>query len=313
MLRSVFMGSPDLAAVILDRLCADYGKPFLAVTQSAKARGRGQKVLPTPVQALAEAKGIACLATETANSPEIVDAIRKAAPDVVLVAAFGQILKAELLSIPKLGCLNVHASLLPEYRGASPVQQAIWDGKKITGVSIQRMVKKLDAGDVLLQKTLAIRDGETSGELMGRLAALGGEALVEAVRALESGKAIFKPQDETRVTYAGLIQKDQARIDWTQPALKIVNQIRALSPWPVAETKLAGERLKIHAARVADKAVAGPPGTLETDGRSEIRVACGSGAVALTAVQAENRKRLEIREFLAAFRGNFPHRKLGAE
>lgn len=311
MLRTVFMGSPGLAAVILEKLCAGHGNPALVITQSAKAKGRGQKVLPTPVQELAEKKGIACLATENANEPTVVEAIRAVKPDLILVAAFGQLLKNDILTAAKY-CLNVHASLLPEYRGASPVQQAIWDGKPTTGISIQRMVRKLDAGDVLLQKETPISPTETSGELMERLASLGGDCLVEAVRLVESGRATFTPQDESKVTYAGKIEKEQARIDWNLPAERIVNQVRALNPWPIAETKLAGERLKIHEARLSDKKVAGPPGTLETDGRTEIRVASGSGgAVALTAVQAENRKRLEIREFLAAFRGNFPHRKLG--
>lgn len=312
MLRTVFMGSPQLAAVILDRLCADYGAPELVITQSAKPKGRGQKVLPTPVQQLAESKGIRCLATENANQPDIVEALRAAAPDLILVAAFGQLLKNDILTLPKLYCLNVHASLLPEYRGASPIQQAIWDGKTETGITIQRMVKKLDAGDILLQRELEILPEETSGALMDRLAFLGGECLVAAAKLVESGKATLTPQDESRVTFARKIEKEQARIDWSLPAAKVVNQIRALNPWPIAETTMAGERLKIHTARLTEKSVGGEPGTIQSDGRSEMLVACGSGgAVALTAVQAENRKRLEIREFLAAFRGNFPHRKLG--
>ncbi len=312
MLRTVFMGSPALAAVILEKLCSGYGAPVLVVTQSAKAKGRGQKVLPTPVEELATKKNIPCFATENANEPTVVEALRAAKPDLILVAAFGQLLKNDILTLAKHGCLNVHASLLPEYRGASPIQQAIWDGKQSTGISIQRMVKKLDAGDVLLQKETPISPEETSGALMDRLAVLGGECLIEAVKLVESGRAAYKPQDESKVTFARKIEKEQARIDWSLPAEKIVNQVRALNPWPIAETKLAGERLKIHGARVSDRKVNGPPGTIETDGRTEMRVASGSGgAVTLTAVQAENRKRLEIREFLAAFRGNFPHRQLG--
>jgi methionyl-tRNA formyltransferase len=313
MLRTVFMGSPDLASVILDKLCTGYGPPELVVTQSAKAKGRGQKVLPTPVQAYAEQKGIRAMATDNANEPAVVEALRNAQPDLVLVAAFGQLLKNDILTLPKLYCLNVHASLLPEYRGASPIQQAIWDGKQQTGITIQRMVKKLDAGDILLQRKTPIGPAETSGELMQRLAVLGGECLVDAVKLVESGQGELTPQDPSRVTYAGKIEKEQARIDWSQTADRIVNQVRALNPWPIAETTLNGERLKIHAARLADKPASAEPGTLHTDGRSELVVSCGSGtAVALTAVQAENRKRLEIREFLAAFRGNFPYRKLGA-
>ncbi len=306
------MGSPELAAVVLEGLCAGYGPPALVITQSAKAKGRGQKVLPTPVQTAADAKGIACLATENANEAGIVAAIGAAAPDLILVAAFGQLLKNEILALPRLYCLNVHASLLPAYRGASPIQQAIWDGKKVTGITIQRMVRKLDAGDILLQREIPILPAETSGELMARLAGLGGTSLVEALRLIESNRATFTPQDPSEVTYAGKIAKEQARIDWALPADSIVNQIRALHPWPVAVTTLAGQPLKIHAARVSDKSVAGPPGTVHTDSRTELLVATGQGGcVALTVVQAENRKRLEIREFLAAFRGNFPHHKLG--
>ncbi len=311
MLRTVFMGSPGLAAVILERLCTDYGAPALVITQSAKAKGRGQKVLPTPVQLVAEAKGIACHATENANDPALVEAMRAVAPDLILVAAFGQLLKNDILTLARLYCLNVHGSLLPEYRGAAPVQQAIWDGKTVTGITIQRMVKQLDAGDILLEKETKILPEETSGQLMDRLAHLGGECLVDAVRLVESGKAVFTPQDPAKVTFARKIEKEQARINWTMPAANIVNQVRALNPWPIADTTLGGERFRIHGAKVSEKPVSGPPGTVQTDGRTELLVAAGQGAVALTAVQAENRKRLEIREFLAAFRGNFPHRKLG--
>lgn len=307
-LKYIFMGSPELAATILERLTQELPPPALVVTQPPRAQGRGQKLTPTAVETLAVQKGIPVLATDNVSSDESMAQLKKAAPDLILVAAFGQILRENVLTLPKLFCLNVHASLLPKYRGAGPAQWAIWKGETETGVTIQRMVRKLDAGDILLQKKFAIGATETSGELLLRLAALGADALVEAVRVVESGRYQFIPQDEALMTLAPKIDKSQAVVDWTQTAQQVLNQVRALQPWPVAETRLGGSRLQIYRAEILPQKATSMPGTLVSDGKTSLAVVCGDGGVlSLTEIQPENRKRLGIKDFLQAFRGNFPH------
>lgn len=311
MMKTVFMGTPELAATILQQLCEKGRAPLAVVTQTAKPVGRGQKVVPSPVETLARTNGIPVFATDNVNAPEIVAAIKAFEPDLILVAAFGQILRAEILALPKLYCLNVHASLLPKYRGASPVQRAIWNGDAETGVAIQKMAKKLDSGDILLVKKTAIHPQETSSELMGRLAVLGGECLIDTIALIESGKATFTPQDESQVTFAGKIAKSDAVLDWNLPASKLVHQIHALNPWPVAETTLSGTRLKIYRAMEKSVASKKPPGEILAE-KDSLTVYAGEGtALTLTEIQLENKKKLGIKEFLAGYRGNFPFSKAG--
>jgi methionyl-tRNA formyltransferase len=311
MLKYLFMGSPPLAATILETLCAELHPPAAIVTQAAKAAGRGRQIHATAVEEYAHKRGLELIATPDINTPETVARLRAFQPDLILVAAFGQILKNDVLTMPKRYCLNVHASLLPKYRGAAPIQRAIWNGDKETGITIQKMAKKLDTGDILLQRALGIDPHETSGELMDRLAVLGGTCLVEAVRLIEANREKLTPQDESLATYAGKIDREDAAIDWSRPAPKILDQIRALQPWPVAETYLGKDRLKIFKASVASGASA-PPGSIRSDGKTQIDVICGeSTALSLTEIQLENRKKLDVRNFLMAFRGNFPFTKTG--
>lgn len=312
MLRYIFMGTPPLAATILEKLCTDLDPPAAIVTQLAKAQGRGQKILPTAVEQFARGRSLNVFSTLNVNAPETVAALRVFQPDVILVAAFGQILRDDILNLPKLFCLNVHASLLPKYRGAAPIQRAIWNGDAVTGVTIQKMAKKLDTGDVLLQKETNILPDETSGELMARLATLGAEALVEAMRLIDTDHYEFVPQDETLATYASKIDKADALVDWNQPAGRIYNQVRALQPWPVAETLLGTDRLKIFGARIVASPPGKKPGEVTTDGKTELVVTCGDGrALSLTMIQLENRKRLDVRNFLMAYRGTFPFHQMG--
>ena len=312
MLKYLFMGSPPLAATILEKLCTDLYPPVAVVTQTAKAQGRGQKVVPTAVEYFAKQQGLTVFTTLDVNHPATLDPLRTYEPDLVLVAAFGQILRQDLLSLPKLFPLNMHASLLPRYRGAAPVQRAIWDGLVETGVTVQKMAKKLDTGDVLLQKKAPILPDDTSTELLQRLAELGGEAMVEAVRLIERGHYEFVPQKHEDATYAAKIDKSDAVLDWTQPAERLRNQIRALQPWPVAETRVGDDRLKVFKAALADVPADRAPGTVVTDGKTELRVVCGDGrGLSLTEIQLENRKRLGVREFLMAYRGTFPVSRLG--
>ena len=312
MLRYVFMGTPPLAATILEKLAAAVGSPAAVVTQPARPRGRGKQVEPTAVEALARRLGYLTLATGNVNDPATVEHLKSLSPDLVLVAAFGQILKNDVLALPKLFCLNVHASLLPKYRGAAPVQRAIWNGDKITGVTIQKMARKLDTGDILLQKTTAIDPNETSGELLDRLAVLGAEALIDSVRAIEGNRFSFTPQVETEATYAAKIDKADANIDWNETAQAIRNRIRALQPWPVAESSLGAEALRIFSADPVAMPPGTKPGQLTTDAKEKLIVTCGGDtALSLTRIQLPNRKKLDVKQFLMAYRGNFPHSRLG--
>ena len=310
MLKYVFMGSPPFAADNLSKLIEQVGPPVLVITQEPKARNRGQKVSSTAVGKFAHERQLPCLETANVNAPESLAKIRECQPDLMLVAAFGQILKNELLSLPKLFCLNVHGSLLPEYRGAAPIQRAIWDGKKETGITIQKMVRKLDAGDIFLQRRIAIEPNETSGELFDRLAQLGGDCLVESLKKIEENQFTLTPQEESLATYAAKISKEDSAINWNQSGSQIHNQIRALNPWPVAETFLSDEKLKIYRSRLTQEASNGEPGLISTDHRTFIKINTLNQKITLEEVQLQNRKRLNIPDFLSAFRGNFPYSRV---
>jgi len=312
MLKYVFMGSPALAVTILQTVCEKYGPPQAVVTQAAKEGGRGQKLMPTPVATFAKEKNFPLLEADSINTPEAFSWLKSHSPDVLLVAAFGQILKQDVLSLPTLACLNVHASLLPKYRGAAPFQRAIWNGDKRTGITIQKMARKLDAGDILLQKEIEILPRETSGELLDRLAQLGADTSVEALKLLQSGKYQFVPQDETQVTVAPKIDKAEAALDWKQPAQRLFDQIRALQPWPVAETSLDGTALRVFKAEIATPTKGLAPGEILTDHKTFLQVGTGDKlSLSLTEIQLANKKRLAIRDFLSAYRGNFPHTRMG--
>ena len=312
MLKYLFMGSPPLAATILEALCEKLHPPEAMVTQIAKAAGRGQKDLPTAVELYAKAQELNLISAIDVNSPQTVEALRVFEPDLILVAAFGQILKKDILEMPKISCLNVHASLLPKYRGAAPIQRAIWNGDTKTGITIQKMARKLDTGDILLQREMDIKPEETSGELMARLATLGGECLVDAVRLIESGKHSFTPQDDSQATLAPKITREEAMLDWNRKASELFDDIRAFQPWPVAETNIGGARLKVFKAQVGDSVSGRTAGEIITDGKTFLSIVCGDGRVlALTEIQPENRKKLNVREFLNSYRGSFPYKTVG--
>lgn len=302
----IFLGTPEFAAKVLEPLAEKCGAPLLVVTQPARPTGRGQKIISSPVALLANSKNWPLLEVESVNTLEAMDKLRALKPDLFLVVAFGQILKDPVLAIPRVMALNVHTSLLPKYRGAAPVQRAILNGDTETGITIQKIVLKLDAGDVLLQRKLSIHPDETSEELLLRMAAPAAELLTEAVRECARSPKLT-PQDPAGVTYASKLSKEEARIQWEKPALEVHNRIRGLNPWPVAETMLAGERLRLFRSEVVKESVKGVPGTLISDGKSFLQVVCGdSKAVALRELQLENRKKVGVRDFLNAFRGKLP-------
>ena len=303
MLKYIYMGTPQIAARILEKLCDHEMPPALVVTQIAKPKGRGYKVTPSEVEQYARTQDLNVLETLDVNAPGTVDVLKTFHADLIIVVAFGQILREGILKMPKHGCFNLHASLLPKYRGAAPVQRAIMEGEKETGVTVQRMVKKLDAGDVFLQEKVEILPGETSGELLVRLAEVGGDLLFKALKKIEAGEVQYIPQEESLASYAKKIEKAESNLNWTLPASRLFNTVRSLQPWPVAQMDFQGETLRIFGAAVVPGRAGAALGSFQTDRQTFIHVQCGDGqALSLLEVQQEGRKRLTVADFLKGYR-----------
>ena len=298
-MKIVFMGTPEFAVPSLRRMAAD-GHEILAVySQPDKPKNRGMKLIPTPVKAAAEELGLTVRQPATLRDAGELDALRALEPELMVVAAYGKILSPELLAIPPMGAINVHSSLLPRYRGAAPINWAILNGDKETGVTIQHMAQELDAGDIITVRRTEIGPEEDAQELYGRLAELGAEALSEAVFALERGTASRTPQPkEGEGGYAAMLTKEMSPIDWTRSAQAIHDQIRGLIPWPCATAQVAGSRLKIFRSRVGGETSAAP-GTILSADKAGIQVACGDGrSLYLTEVQADGGKRMAAADYL---------------
>ncbi len=300
-MRIVFLGSPPFGTLVLARLLESPFPPGLVVTTPDRQEGRGRALRPSPLAELASRAGIPLLRTESVREEACDAALRAHAPDVVLVASWGELLRAEFLELPRLCVLNVHPSLLPRHRGATPVQAAILSGDATTGVSIQRVVLELDAGDVLVQRSTQVGADETAGELSERLARLGGEAAAEALGDLAAGRAVFRPQDARAATVCRKLTKESGRIDWARTAEELARHVRAMSPWPGAATTLpSGVPLRVWKARALP---AGPPGSSAAPGtvleaRARLRVACGRDELALFEVQSAGKRVLGAAEFL---------------
>jgi methionyl-tRNA formyltransferase len=295
-LRTVFMGSPEFAVPTLRALLAAEDV-VLVVTQPDKPAGRGRKVAPPPVKRVAEAAGVPVLQPRSVRTPELADALRALAPDVAVVVAYGKILPQPVLDAPRHGCLNVHASLLPRYRGAAPIQWALLRGETETGVTIMRLDAGMDTGPMLLQRVLPIHDEDTSGTLHDKLAKVGAELMLVTLGRLKAGTLEATPQDGALATLAPVLAKDQGRIDWTRPAAEVRNLVRGVDPWPGAFTALAGEPLKAWGARAAEGR--GAPGEVLGVDPAGLVVACGEGAVALAELQLPGKRRLPARAFVA--------------
>ena len=298
----VFFGTPQFAVPTLEALLGSRHQVPLVVTQPDKRRDRGQKVTDAPVKAAARAHGVPVFQPERLRDPDVADALRRHAPDLAVVAAYGKLIPADLLTLPRLGMLNVHASLLPKYRGAAPVHRAIMNGEVETGVTIMRIVEALDAGDMLATSVRAIGSDETSEQLEQALAHDGASLLIEALDQLEAGTLRAEPQDESASTYAPRLRKEEGLIDWTQPARRIHDQVRGLYPWPHAYSYLEGARLivwKTAVIRLKPDSTPAMPGTIVDVTRDTIEVATGDGLIAFTEVQAEGRRPMSTRDFLA--------------
>lgn len=298
-MRVVFMGTPAFAVAVLRRLVEDRWDVAAVYSQPDKPKNRGMKLIPTPVKEYALTAGIPVFQPESCRDAAVLEQLRGLEPDVIVVAAYGKLLPQALLDIPKQAIINVHSSLLPQYRGAAPINWAVLNGDDETGVTIQYMAAELDAGDILLTRKTAIGPQEDASQLYARLAELGGEAASEALALLERGEApripqVYGPQYQ----YASMLSREMSPLDWTKPAQVLVNQVRGLIPWPCASTDVAGVRWKVFRAHVGD-AVGKAPGTILSADKDGISVACGDGrALVITELQADGGRRMAAADYL---------------
>ena len=301
-MRVVFMGTPDIAATCLKKLLQDGFDVVGVYTQPDRPKGRGMKMVYSPVKEVAIANGLPVFQPENFREDETVEQLRQLAPDVVAVVAYGRILPQRVLDIPKCGCINIHASLLPHYRGSAPYQWAVLNGEKETGVTAQHMVWEMDAGDVIDVAKTPIGENETAGELLDRLAVLGAALLCKTLNRAKGGdKCCGCVQDPNGVSYAPMLDKTMCPIDWTKTAQQIHNQVRGLHPWPVATAELAGTKFKIHSTVVIPGKPGAAPGTILGLTKTGLQVACGEGAVEIRSLQAEGGKRMAAPDY---FRGH---------
>jgi len=298
-MRVVFAGTPEFAAQALAAILADGNEVVLVLTQPDRPARRGMSLQASPVKQLALQHGLPVHQPSSLKSEDACQPIIEARPDVMVVAAYGLILPQAALDIPRLGCLNIHASLLPRWRGAAPIQRAILAGDAKTGVTIMRMEAGLDSGPMLLKESLPIADTDTAGTLHDKLAALGARLIVEALPKLERGELPGDIQPEEGVTYAAKLEKAEAALDWRRPALLLDRAVRAFNPFPGATAQMDGQIIKIW--RVAAVPGTGEPGTVLAAGADGIVVACGEGALCLTELQKAGGKRLPAADFLRGF------------
>jgi methionyl-tRNA formyltransferase len=298
-LRIVFAGTPDFAVPSL-RAAAQRNEVVAVYTQPDRPAGRGRELQLSPVKREALVRGIPVLQPESLKGALAIDALRALQPDLLVVVAYGLLLPKAILAIPRHGCWNVHASLLPRWRGAAPIQRAIEAGDRDTGVCLMQMEAGLDTGPVLLSQRLAIGPEETGGQLHDRLAALGAQTLADGLGLLRAGmRPVPQPQSDVGVTYARKLDKAEARLDWTQPATQLARKVRAFNPWPMADALLAGERVRVHGA-IAIDAPAATPGRVLAAGRDGIDVACGQGALRIRVLQREGGRAITAADYLNA-------------
>ncbi len=301
-MRVVFMGTPDIAATCLKQILADGFEVVGVYTQPDRPKGRGMKMVFSPVKEVALANDIPVFQPENFRSDETVEELAALQPDVCAVVAYGRILPQRVLDIPRKGCINIHASLLPAYRGSAPYQWAVLDGLTETGVSAQFMKLQMDAGDVIGVAKTPIGENETAGELLDKLAVLGAGLLSRTLSQVDQGNVEVTVQDETMVTMAPMLDKSMCPIDWTKPAQEIHNQVRGLHPWPVATAELGGSKFKIHQTVLVEGASQKAPGTPVELNKKGLRVVCGDGRlIEIRQLQADGGKRMAAPDY---FRGH---------
>lgn len=296
-LRIIFMGTPDFAAANLAALLAGPDTVVAVVSQPDRAKGRGKKVSPPPTKVLAEEAGIPILQPVKIKTEEFRNGLLSYQPDLIVVAAYGRILPQSLLELAPMGCINVHGSLLPHYRGAAPIQWAVINGETETGVTIIQMDQGMDTGDMLLKASIPIDPKETAGGLMEKLATLGGKILLQAIKGLKEGAITPVPQDHSQATMARVLQKEDGHIDWRLSAKEIECLIRGLDPWPSAFSFLQGHRLRLFSPEVVYLESAAQPGTILQADRRGMLIACGRNALQIQELQPEGKKRMTAESF----------------
>jgi len=300
-MRVVFMGTPDIAATCLKKILADNFHVVGVYTQPDRPKGRGMKLVASPVKEVALANDIPVFQPENFREEETVEQLRALQPDVVAVVAYGRILPQKVLDIVPNGFINIHASLLPQYRGSAPYQWAVLDGLTETGVSAQFMVRQMDAGDVVGVAKTPIGPDETAGELLDRLAVLGADLLSETLTKYQNNALISTAQDETKVTMAPMLDKSMCPIDFTKGAQQVHNQVRGLNPWPIATAQIGGKCFKVYTTAIVENKTNAPAGTVLGLTKTGLQIACGEGAVEIRILQAEGGKRMAAPDY---FRGH---------
>lgn len=301
-MRIVFMGTPDFAVPSLEALLKSEDQVVGVVTQPDRPKGRGQEVIPSPVKVVCQREGIPVLQPLKMKDPAFLDALRQWKPDVIAVTAYGRILPPAILTLPPRGCINVHGSLLPKYRGAGPIQWAVIRGERETGITTMFMAEGMDTGDMLLRETVEIRPDDTAGTLAPRLAEVGGRLLVETLRRLKAGTLTPQPQDHAQATMAPLLKKEDGLIDWALTATEIANRVRGLSPWPGAYTYVNGERWTLWRVAVGDESQRADPGIVTKVTKDRVDVATGGGTIQILDIQPSNSRRMTMAQYLAGHR-----------
>ena len=298
-MRIVYMGTPDFAVAALERILADGHEVAAVFTQPDKPQGRKMKLTPPAVKVMAMERGIPVYQPESFKNESQLALLRELNPEVIVVAAYGKLLPKYVLDLPKYGCINIHGSLLPKYRGAAPIQWAVINGEKYAGVTTMQMSEGLDTGDMLLKAQIEVGENETAGELFDRLAALGADLISKTLHRLPEGIEAI-PQREEESTYASMLKKDMSLINWTKSAQDVHNLIRGLNPWPVAMTTVDGKRIKLFQSRMTDAYRSAAAGTVVlADEKQGLQVCCGDGQIlTITEVQLVGKKRMGVCDFL---------------
>lgn len=300
-MKAVFMGTPDFAVGTLEELIYSRHEVAAVVTQPDKPKGRGKAMQFPPVKEVAVRENIPVYQPRRVRDPEFIKILKEIDPDVIVVVAFGQIIPQEIIDLPKYGCINVHGSILPKYRGAAPIQWAVIDGEKESGVTTMQMDAGLDTGDMLLKTIIPLEKEETGGSLFEKLSTAGAKLLIETLEKLEEGSIVPEKQGESPTPYAKMLTKEMGDLDWKKDAVLLEQLIRGLNPWPSAYTHLNGKTLKIWSAEVEERETKEKPGTVVEVNKKELKVQTGKGILSLKEVQIEGKKRMEIDAFL---RGN---------
>lgn len=300
-MRIVFMGTPDFSVPALEALVEGGHEVVAAITQPDKPKGRGKAVLMTPVKEKAMELGIPVYQPVKVREPEFVEKLRQMEPDAIVVVAFGQILPKSILEIPRYGCVNIHASLLPKYRGAAPIQWAVIDGERESGVTTMFMNEGLDTGDMLEKEAVTLDPKETGGSLHDKLSAIGGRIILSTLKGLEDGTLKGTPQTDEGTCYAKMLKKSLGDIDWTMDAAAIERLIRGLNPWPSAYTCLHGKTLKIWDGDVMEREYGVEPGTVAEVAKDRLVVQTGQGSLAIRSLQLEGKKRMDAGDFLRGY------------